>query len=149
MASDNGLCLQLFLSIFGANTMIENIMWLFSDFIQVDTIKKVSIKNDLEMSPATSGIEADNLPSCLDYSQYYQISDNEAGALNNSNTINECKQDISSPLGMSLISAKIDTPLEVTTDDNNDIPLENVTPLIPNSYAGNEKTDNEGPYSII
>ena len=159
MRSIPGRIFYLLLSLFGFDVILENICWLYSDVIYIDNVRKVSPLNDLDVpaftvrgknKPVLTATD-DKLPSCLNTSQYYQISDNQK--ISNIATNTETKvvqmtndvQETRSTLGQSLIDTSNETPKNF--DD--DIPLQQVSPLIPNSRNDANTNNQNNPYSSI
>ena len=87
MKSGWGKFLYFVLALFGIDVIIENICWLFVDVIDIDVVKKVSAKNDLETPAYTIRgqdkpslpVSEDELPDFLSDEHYYQISGNAEG----------------------------------------------------------------------
>ena len=148
------------MSVFGLNTIVENVIWLFTDFIFIDITKKVSINDDLEIPAYTKrrddlplNLTQDRLPACLDLSKYHQISNdssnntNDTNDTNNTNNVNKISQESRSSLDTSLLSDQYEDAAHQY--DNDEIPLENISPMIPNSHEDKENDTQKNAYSIV
>ena len=153
-------CFLVFLKAFGLNTLVENTIWMFTDFIFIDMTKKVSINDDLEIPAYTKrrddlplNLTQDRLPACLDLSKYHQISNdssnntNDTNDTNNTNNVNKISQESRSSLDTSLLSDQYEDAAHQY--DNDEIPLENISPMIPNSHEDKENDTQKNAYSIV